>query len=172
MVRIVGVDPGKKGALALICEGVVLDCIDVPLMPDNSQVQIDGDKLFRWIERNQPFDVAVIENVQPMRNRSLAESLVAGAGDEGMRSGDAFRFGMICGELRMAFKCYGVRIKLVTPGTWKRHFELLKSGKEDSRQKALRLRPEAAQWLPFKNTHNRAEAMLLGLYEAEKRGMF
>lgn len=166
MLRIAGIDPGKSGALALICGGVVLDCIDVPLAPDNSQVQVHGPGLFRWIERHQPFDMAVIENVQPMRSKSKKE----GGGDEGMPSGDSFRFGLICGELRMAFKCYGIDVRLVTPGAWKRHFDLLKKGKEDSRQKALSLRPEAVRWLPFKNTHNRAEAILIGLYGAEKRG--
>ncbi len=171
MLRIVGIDPGKSGALALICGGVVLDCIDVPLMPDNSQVQVDGGKLCAWIDKNLPINIAVIENVQPMRGIGDAEALVQGAGDEGMRSGDAFRFGMCCGELRMAFKCYGVQIRLITPGTWKRHFELLKCGKEDSRQKALQLRPESAPWLSRKLDHNRSEAILIGLYGLEKRGM-
>lgn len=167
MMRIAGIDPGKSGAIALICGGIVLDCIDIPLAPDNSQVQVDGPKLFRWIERNLPLDFAVIENVQPMRSRSEKE----GGGDEGMPSGNAFRFGLMCGELRMAFKCYGIDIKLVTPGVWKRHFGLLKKGKEDSRQKALQLRSEARPWLQFKYTHNRAEAMLLALYGADTLGM-
>ncbi len=163
MLRIVGIDPGKSGALALTCGGIILDCIDVPLAQDNSQVQVDGLRLFKWIEKHQPLDFAIIENVQPMRG--------VGSASEGMKPGDSFRFGLLCGELRMAFKCYGIPIKLVTPGVWKRHFGLLKSGKEDSRQKALHLRPEARRWLPYKNRHNVAEAMLLALYGSETLGM-
>jgi hypothetical protein len=162
MLRIVGIDPGNTGALALICGGVVLDCIDVPLMPDNSQVQVDGAKLCKWIDKHQPIDLVVIENVQPRQ----------GSGDgESMASGKSFRFGMVCGELRMAFKCYGIPIQLVTPGQWKRAAGLLKSTKAKSRQKALQAVPSAAIWLSRGLDHNRAEAVLIGLYAEEKRGM-
>lgn len=162
-MRIVGVDPGRSGALALICGGVVRDVIDVPLMPDNSQVQVDGAKLCAWIDRNLPINIAVIENVQPMRG--------IGSDSEAMPAGNSFRFGMICGELRMAFKCYGIPIKLVTASVWKAHFELLKQAKHASRSKALASRPESAFWLQRAKDHNRAEAVLLAQYEAEKRGM-
>lgn len=162
-MRIIGVDPGRYGALAFICGGVVRDVIDVPLMPDNSQVQVDGAKLCAWIDKILPINVAVIENVQPMRG--------VGADSEGMPSGNAFRFGFICGEIRMAFKCYGVPIALVTPGVWKRHFDLLKQGKPASRAKALAVCPEAGFWLQRAKDHNRGEAVLIGKYEAERRGM-
>ena len=35
-----------------------------------------------------------------------------GAGSQGMPPGNAFRFGLIAGELRMAFKAYGVPMPL------------------------------------------------------------
>lgn len=159
-MRIVGVDPGRKGALAFIRGGVVCDVIDVPLMPDNSQVQVDGKALCKWIESVLPLDVVVIENVQPMR----------GTGDdsEGMPAGNSFRFGMIAGELRMAFKCYGVPIVLVVPTVWKRHFGLLKQRKAASKARAHALKPGAARLM---GRPDRAEAVLLALYENERRGM-
>jgi len=163
VLRIVGVDPGRTGALALICGGVVLDCIDCPLAEDNSQVQIDGPALFKWIERHLPIDLAVIENVQPMRG--------IGAGSQGMPPGNAFRFGLIAGELRMAFKAYGVPIRLVTPSQWKRATGLLKADKAASRSAAMVHMPSAAPWLTRVKDHNRSEAMLLALYGQNQRGM-
>jgi hypothetical protein len=129
-------------------------------MPDNSQVQVDGKRLCKWIESVLPIDVVVIENVQPMR----------GTGDdsEGMPSGNSFRFGLIAGELRMAFKCYGVPIRLVTPGQWKRHFGLLKQKKAASKAKLLAIRPGAGA---FVRRIDSAEAALLALFEVERRGM-
>lgn len=163
MLRIVGIDPGRTGALALICGGVVLDCIDMPTCEDNSQVQVDGPKLFAWIEKHLPLDLAVIENVQPMRG--------IGAGSQGMPPGNAFRFGLIAGELRMAFKAYGVPIMLVTPSSWKRSTGLLKADKAASRSAAMDRLPSGAPWLTRVKDHNRSEAMLLGLYGQNQRGM-
>lgn len=162
-MRIVGVDPGQKGALAFICGGVVRDVVDVPVTPDNSQVQIDGKRLCEWIEGVFPIDLAVIENVQPRQGDP-------GAKGESMAAGRSFRFGLICGELRMAFKVYGVPIRMVTPGQWKRHFGLLKQGKEESRQKALLLAKTGFQWLSRKGDHNRAESILIGLYGLDENG--
>lgn len=163
MLRVIGCDPGRTGALAFLCGGAVLDVIDVPLIPDNSQVQVDGKRLCAWIEKHLPIHLAVIENVQPMRGK--------GNDSQGMPAGNAFRFGFIAGELRMAFKCYGIDIELVTPGQWKRYFELIKQEKEASRQKAVQLRQEATPWLMRKGDHNRAEAVLIGLFGMEQRGM-
>lgn len=162
-MKIVGVDPGRAGALAILHYGQVTDVIDVPVRPDNSQVEVDGLKLCRWIDRHLPLDLVVIENVQPMRG--------IGNDSEAMPSGNSFRFGLICGQIRMAFQCYGINPMLVTAGQWKRHHGLLKCDKEASRQKALGLAPQAAPWLARKGDHNRAEAVLMALYALAKRGM-
>ncbi len=51
----------------------------------------------------------------------------------------------------------------VAPNTWKKEMKL-SDDKELSRRTALRLYPEAAEWLTRKGDHNRAEALLLADY--------
>jgi hypothetical protein len=61
----------------------------------------------------------------------------------------------------------GIRVELVVPGTWKRHFHLRGGAKEDSRLKCLSIMPESARFLMRKMDHNRAEALLMARYGLE-----
>jgi hypothetical protein len=61
----------------------------------------------------------------------------------------------------------GIRVALVVPGTWKRHFHLRGGAKEDSRLKCLSIMPESARFLMRKMDHNRAEALLMARYGLE-----
>lgn len=65
----------------------------------------------------------------------------------------------------------GIRTLLVPPQVWKRHYRLVRKdrdGKEDSRQLALQLFPNAAPSLARKKDHDRAEALLLANYGLTK----
>lgn len=61
----------------------------------------------------------------------------------------------------------GLRVELVVPGTWKRHFHMRGGVKEDSRLKCLNILPESARFLTRKLDHNRAEALLMARYGLE-----
>jgi hypothetical protein len=61
----------------------------------------------------------------------------------------------------------GIRVELVVPGTWKRHFRLRGGAKEDSRLKCLNVMPESARFLMRKMDHNRAEALLMARFGLE-----
>lgn len=61
----------------------------------------------------------------------------------------------------------GLRVELVVPGTWKRHFHMRGGVKEDSRLKCLNILPESARFLMRKMDHNRAEALLMARYGLE-----
>jgi hypothetical protein len=61
----------------------------------------------------------------------------------------------------------GLRVELVVPGNWKRHFHLRGGAKEDSRLKCLSIMPATARFLMRKMDHNRAEALLLARYGLE-----
>ncbi len=60
-MRHLGIDPGKRGAAAVLEDGVVLDAIHLPLLDDD----IDALKLADWLQRMRP-DRGWIEWVQPM----------------------------------------------------------------------------------------------------------
>jgi hypothetical protein len=62
-----------------------------------------------------------------------------------------------------------VPLHLVTPGKWKKHFQLT-SDKEQSRELAIRLFPGSAFQFNRKKHHGRAEAALLARYGAETIG--
>lgn len=61
----------------------------------------------------------------------------------------------------------GLRVELVVPGTWKRHFHMRGGAKEDSRLKCLSILPGSAKFLTRKMDHNRAESLLIARYGLE-----
>ncbi len=164
MPVIAGFDPGLSGAACALRVGDMgiefMDCIDLPTRSDDSNRQMNIVELGKWLERICP-DEAWVENVQPMRGKGKDSNAMAGA--------SAFRFGLACGALRWALEAYSIPVRLVTPSVWKRHWNLLKTGKEESRQLALKLLPEANSFLRRKLDHNRADATLIALYGAALR---
>lgn len=139
---------------------VYMSVIDIPIMDDNSKTQVNVDRLCQWIELHRP-DEAIIENVVPRGGEG---------GGRGMSSASAFRFGLACGQIRAVVQCYRIPIKLVVPRVWKAHFKLKGVAKEQARAIAIERLSAAAPFLSRKLDHNRAEALLLALYESDRRG--
>lgn len=165
MTIIASCDPGLSGAICALRVGTAgvefLSLIDTPVMPDNSKRQINVDSLCRWIEKWNP-DEAVIENVRPMGGSGAKAIVMSGA--------SAFRFGMAIGQVRAVFQCYRIPVRLVDPRSWKAAFGIKGKAKEEARQIAIERLPAAAPHLSRKLDHNRAESVLIGLYQAERRG--
>lgn len=166
MTILAAFDPGLSGSAAAIRCGAppeFLDVIDVPLMDDNSKTQINVDKLCQWVERHHP-TVAVIENVVPRGGAS-------GNAGHTMSGAAAFRYGMACGQIRAVMQCYRIPIKLVVPRVWKSHFELKGKSKKEAVALAIKMLPAAAPYLTRGMDHHRGEALLLALFENDRRGM-
>lgn len=158
-------DPGLSGGICFMQAGVIVDVLDVPTIPDGSNRQVDVMAICRRIDRWKP-KYAIIENVQPM------PSIPGKDGQRrGMGAASSFRFGFAVGQIRAVAACYGMQLRLVHPLTWKPWAGLSGPDKEQSRQRALELVPEAREWLYRKKDHNRAEAVLLALYGRETLGM-
>ncbi len=162
---LLAVDPGLGGGLCFMVDGAIVEVMDVPTLPDGSNREVDVLAICRRIDRWKPRH-AIIENVQPMPS-------IPGAGGvrRGMGAASSFRFGFATGQLRAVVTCYGMNLRLVHPRTWKKWAGLQRPDKEQSRQLALQLVPEAAQWLGRKKDHGRAESVLLALYGKETLGM-
>lgn len=165
MARILACDPGLSGALCFMIEGSIVDVMDVPTAEDGSNRQVDVMAVCRRIDQWKPRH-AIIENVQPMPS-------IPGPGGvrRGMGAASSFRFGFATGQLRAVCVCYGLNLRLVHPRTWKKWAGLQGPDKEQSRQLALQLVPDAARWLSRKKDHGRAESVLLALYCKETLGM-
>lgn len=161
---LIAVDPGLSGAVCFIKNGAVVELLDMPTLPDNSNRQVDVMAICRRIDKWNPRH-AIIENVQPMPSIPGADGV-----RRGMGAASSFRFGFATGQIRAVVACYGMEVRLVHPRSWKRWVGLVGPDKEQSRQKALELMPSAAKWLPLKKHHGRAEALLLALYGMDQMG--
>lgn len=158
-MRILGIDPGIAGAIALIEHGLFVDVADIPTMQRGSTSKkqaINAAELAAIVRCFNPA-AACVELVQAMPPR----------GDKsGMGAASAFNFGESAGVIRGVLAAIGVETHYVTPATWKKRAGL--SGnrdKEASRSLAIRLWPSAP--LARKKDSGRAEALLIGKYGIE-----
>ena len=157
-MRILGVDPGIHGGLALIeindgAAPVLLEAIDIPTVGVGAKERVDPLGLRTWVMAHRP-QHAFIERAQAMPK-------------QGASSG--FKYGRATGAIEAVIACCEVAITIIEPAIWKRHYQLRGGDKESSRQRALQLFPSAAAHalLARKKDHGRAEACLLALHGAQ-----
>jgi hypothetical protein len=148
MTIIMGIDPGISGAVAFFFPMVPsrISVDDVPVAGG----EINSYELARVIRIHRP-TIAVIEKVGAM----------PGNGGVSM-----FNFGRSYGDVRGVVAALDIPMHFVTPQRWKKHFGLT-ADKEQSRLRAIRTFPSAAESFKLKKHDGRAEAALLALYGAE-----
>jgi crossover junction endodeoxyribonuclease RuvC len=147
MTIVMGIDPGISGAVAFyfpMVNRIAVD--DVPVAGG----EINTAELARVVRLHQP-SLAVIEKVSAMPGQGVTSM---------------FNFGRSYGDVRGVIGALGVPLHLVTPQKWKRHFGL-SSDKDESRLRAIRTFPAAAESFKLKKHDGRAEAALIALYGAE-----
>jgi Holliday junction resolvasome RuvABC endonuclease subunit len=152
-MRILGVDPGVHGGLAVIelndgAAPQLVDAADIPTVGTGAKERVDVLALRAWIQTHHP-DRAGIERAQAMPK-------------QGASSG--FKYGRATGALEAVLACCEVPFELVEPSVWKRARHLRGGDKEGARQLALQMFP--AQHVAFarKRDHQRAEAALIALH--------
>jgi len=157
-VKILGVDPGLGGALAVISEDngriQFVEVIDTPTEGEDARREV-SPLVLNFIQRHAPA-AAYVERGQAMPT------------DGGS---SAFQFGKAYGAIRMAIKGCLVPLTTIESRAWKTALALpsrprseYRQAKEDSRQKALELFPEGAEALARVMDHGRAEACLIAYY--------
>jgi crossover junction endodeoxyribonuclease RuvC len=149
-MRIVGIDPGKTGAIALFVEGYPTTVMDMPLGVHG----VDGTAVFRQLKLWEA-DEAFIELTHAMpKNGSKA----------------AYSQGDSNGALRTAVGIAQLPLTWVRPQEWQRAAGLTGGGftdierKRQARMRAIELMPGMSDWLNRAKDHNRAEALLIGRY--------
>lgn len=164
-MKLLGIDPGKTGALAIV-ERVspsadqrvrLIDLIDVPVSGEGAKCRVDATVL-DFIAKHKP-DQAIIERAQAM------PTIMEDGRKKGQGASSAFLYGRITGALEMAVM--GMRVPFQTCESihWKKAHGLLKTDKENSRQRAIHLFPDrAAEFFSLMKHHNRAEAALIAWY--------
>lgn len=152
-MKIVGIDPGGRGALALLQDGRLSDVMDMPVFEVSRgkgvKRELDVHGLV-FLMRTWAPDVVWFEQV---------------GGMEGDSPSSAFNFGRIAGAAEAIVKgMSGARFEFVAPHVWKKAMKLTGKGKDDSRARACALWPGMAQHFRRKMDDGRAEAALLAEY--------
>jgi hypothetical protein len=145
---ILGIDPGKTGALAFYftAEPFRVAVEDMPIVNDKVNAPLLSDILWKYGPT-----YAVIEAVGARPGQGVSSM---------------FNFGVSYGIAIGVLGTRAVPLHFVTPAKWKKHFGL-SSDKEQSRAKAIQLFPACSSSFARKKDDGRAEAALIAKYGAE-----
>ena len=158
-MRIIGIDPGLSGAIAILEDSKIKELFDMPVMPD-------GKKNKRQL--NSAFLVKLLkENIESLENTVMVVEQVNAMPGQGVTS--MFNFGQTFGAIKGICAALGLPIFLVRPAKWKKHFELINSSKDASRTKAIEMYPSISEQLSRKKDVNKSDALLIARYYSETR---
>lgn len=151
-VLVLGIDPGKRGALALLDKTTgALEIEDVPILTIRGKTVVDHYGLARIVDAWAP------------RNPLVAIELVGSRPGEGHAG--AFDFGRTCGLILGVCAANFLRVEYVTPAKWKAAMGV-KGDKDESRQRAATLFPRQSGLFARVRDDGRAEAALIAAWGA------
>jgi len=155
-MRVVGVDPGAYGALALLVDGRLVSVADMPILKvrrgKTDKAEVNGYELAAVLREMAP-DVLYLEQV---------------GGITGQSASAAFNFGRAAGAVEYTAKALGFKVELVAPATWKRAMRI-NGGKDGSRAAAVGMWPEQSDLFKRVKDDGRAEAALLAEYGRQQK---
>jgi hypothetical protein len=174
-MKVLGIDPGLGGALAVIETAPRLRCVDAvrtPTILEGAKRRPDVRWILHWILEHAPAR-GFVERAQAMpakgRHGKEGEEEWAGQG-----ASSAFIYGRATGYVEATTLCAGVRLHLVEAFVWKRDAGLIlpkgsprrstSEVKEASRQLAIETFPLDTFLFEKKSEHGRAEAALIALH--------
>ena len=153
------IDPGLKGAIAVLQDNKVKEIFDVPVMPEGkkNKRQLNSAQLVKLlkdiISDNEEIAV-VVENVSAMPGQGVTSM---------------FNFGQTFGAIKGICAALGLPIFFVRPAKWKKHFDLINSSKDASRTKAIEMYPSLSDQLSKKKDVNKSDAILIARFYSETR---
>ena len=158
-MRIIGIDPGLSGGIAILDNSKVMELFDMPVMPDGkkNKRQLNSALLVKLIKdhiKNLEDTVMVVEQVNAMPGQGVTSM---------------FNFGQTFGAIKGICAALGLPIFFVRPAKWKKHFELINSSKDSSRTKAIEMYPFISERLSKKKDVNKSDAILIARYYSETR---
>ena len=158
-MKIIGIDPGLSGGIAILKENKVLDLFDMPVMSEGkkNKRQLNSAQLANLIKKNIKTneDVAVVvEQVNAMPGQGVTSM---------------FNFGQSFGAIKGVCAALEVPIYFVRPSKWKKYFDLINSSKDASRTKVIEMYPLLSSQLSRKKDVNKSDAILIARYFIETR---
>jgi crossover junction endodeoxyribonuclease RuvC len=158
-MKIIGIDPGLSGGIAILENNKVLGIFDMPVMPEGkkNKRQLNSAQLVKLLKEN------ILENEEV----SVIVEQVNAMPGQGVTS--MFNFGQTFGAIKGVCAALGLSIFFVRPSKWKKHFELINSSKDSSRTKAIEMYPSLSSELSRKKDVNKSDAILIARYYNETR---
>ena len=158
-MRIIGIDPGLSGAIAVLEEKKILGIFDMPVMAEGkkNKRQLNSAQLVNIIKEYIEKDIeitVVVEQVNAMPGQGVTSM---------------FNFGQTFGAIKGVCAALNLPIFFVRPSKWKKHFELINSSKDASRTKVIEMYPSIANQLKKKKDLNKSDAILIARYYSETR---
>ena len=158
-MKIIGIDPGLSGAIAVLEDIKVLSLFEMPVMAEGkkNKRQLNSAQLVNIIKENtnDEEEIAVIvEQVNAMPGQGVTSM---------------FNFGQTFGAIKGVCAALGSPIFFVRPSKWKKHFELINSSKDASRTKVIEMYPSFSKQLAKKKDVNKSDAILIARFFAETR---
>jgi len=158
-MRIIGIDPGLSGAIAILEDNRVKELFDMPVMSDGkkNKRQLNSAQLVKILKDNikdHQDTVMVVEQVNAMPGQGVTSM---------------FNFGQTFGAIKGICAALGLPIFFVRPTKWKKYFELINSSKDASRTKAIEMYPYISEKLSKKKDVNKSDAILIARYYNETR---
>lgn len=151
MTRVLGIDPGLGGAIALWDDDLqALQVWDMPVhvvtIGKASKRVLDEATLANIVINAQP-DRAIVEWVHAMPKQGVTS---------------VFTFGVAFGVVRGILAALQVSVTYVTPQSWQRSMKV-PQGKDASRQRATQLLPRYAHCFVRSRDNGRSDATLIAL---------
>ena len=158
-MKIIGIDPGLTGAIAIMQNNKVLDIIDMPVMAEvkKNKRQLNSAQLVSIIKKNIESNeevAVVVEQVNAMPGQGVTSM---------------FNFGQTFGAIKGVCAALELPIFFVRPSKWKKYFELINASKDSSRTKAIEMYPSLSNHLTKKKDVNKSDAILIARYFNETR---
>ena len=158
-MKIVGIDPGLSGAIAILENNKILNLYDMPVMPEGkkNKRQLNSAQLVSIIKENTKIGeekAVVVEQVNAMPGQGVTSM---------------FNFGQTFGAIKGISAALDLPIYFVRPSKWKKHFELINSSKDASRTKVIEMYPSLSNQLSKKKDVNKSDAILIAKFFFETR---
>ena len=158
-MKIIGIDPGLSGAIAILENKNVLKLFDMPVMAEGkkNKKQLNSAQLVNIIKKNinKSDDIAVVvEQVNAMPGQGVTSM---------------FNFGQTFGAIKGVCAALNLPIFFVRPSKWKKYFELINSSKDSSRTKVIEMYPSLSSQLSKKKDVDKSDAILIARYYNDTR---
>ena len=158
-MKIIGIDPGLSGAIAILEKNKVLSLFEMPVMAEGkkNKRQLNSAQLVKILKDNISKEeevCVVVEQVNAMPGQGVTSM---------------FNFGQTFGAIKGVCAALSLPIFFVRPAKWKKHFELINASKDASRTKVIEMYPFLSHDLAKKKDVNKSDAILIALFHNETR---